>query len=211
MWNLLLVQRANGEEGSENGIAIVRTATAIEPTVANDRRPGIETFHPSGELGLLVQMPVHQYGVIDAPGHFDEEQRTAVGQAHDLDLHSGQRVLLAPALHQIGGPIHVAMLRPLRIEVHRLVRDADVIAQGRDDRFVPYAIDIVFEFRNVHQRAPAAEAVQRKRVRALFVVAAASAPTSSFRARAMVRNTCGKYIGSLRRSFGFGSRSRGSR
>ena len=42
----------------------------------------------------------------------------------------------------VDGPVHVAVLGPVRVEGGRLVRDVDVVDERRDDRVVPRRIDL---------------------------------------------------------------------
>ena len=145
MRNLLFSECAQREQRAEHGVAVVGAAAPIQPAVANHRRPGIESLAQPVNSGCLSMWPYMQHACpCDRTPcrHFDEQQRRAAGQAHDLDLHARQGVRFAPLAHQLGGTIHVAVLCPLRIEVRRLVRDADVLAQRRHDGVVPDAVDV---------------------------------------------------------------------
>src|ERR1044071_308684 len=112
---------------------------------------------------------------------------------------------VTPGTQQLGGAIHVAGLRPLRIEVHRLVGNPDVVAQRRHDRGVPQLVDIVGKSLAIHEAhsrtlldVSKRRQCQPNSCNAFAVVVAASAVWLSPRASAMTCNTRVRYMGSLR-------------
>jgi hypothetical protein len=71
---------------------------------------------------------------LPAPGISTQEDGRAALLAHDLDLEACDGLLAAPRSHQLRGAIHVSMRLPVGVEERRLVGNADVIRQARDDR-----------------------------------------------------------------------------
>ena len=62
MRHVLGFQGLDGGDGSISGVAVVGAAPAVQAAVFVFGRPGAEVGAPAGELGLLVQVPVHQHG-----------------------------------------------------------------------------------------------------------------------------------------------------
>jgi hypothetical protein len=56
----------------------------------------------------------------------DDEQRRLAGRTTDFHTHAGNRLLSAPARHELHGGLHISILFPLRIKIRRLVRNSDV-------------------------------------------------------------------------------------
>ena len=54
----------NGGDGGVNGVAVVGTTAAIQLAVFVFRRPRPQVTAPAGEFRLLVQVAVHQHGLI---------------------------------------------------------------------------------------------------------------------------------------------------
>ena len=133
-------------------IAVVGAAAAIELVVLAHRHPGTHALGPALHLGLLVEMAVEQHGVVAVAGHLDEDERRAAGQADHLQRGAGEAVELRarPALHQLHGIFHVAVLGPLRIEGRRLVGNADVFRDRGQDRVFPEGLDEVRQAGGVH-------------------------------------------------------------
>jgi hypothetical protein len=69
----LRAQRAKRRHRGEDGVAVVRAAAAVEPGAASHRRPGAESRRPAAHLGLLVEVPVEQHGVVDVAGRFEQQ------------------------------------------------------------------------------------------------------------------------------------------
>src|SRR5690606_17977749 len=69
------------------------------------------------------------------------DQRGATLEADDLDHQPFDRLRPGPGLHQFHRPLHVAVGNPVGVEHRRLVGDADVLDQLRDDVLVPHARD----------------------------------------------------------------------
>ena len=87
-------------------------------------------------------MAVHEDGVlVVVAGRFHEDERRAAGQAMDRDLEAFDRLRLAPIDDQLDGAFHVPGAFPLGIERGRLVGNADVVEQLRDDAAFEGAID----------------------------------------------------------------------
>ena len=120
--HILGFQGLDGRNGGVGGIAVVRTATSVELAVVDLGCPRAQVAAPAGELGLLVQMAVHQHGGLDphaprpawfaAPkgalggrprsGHPKEQHRCATRQAHHFQFQTGDLLRLDPG----GGVAH---------------------------------------------------------------------------------------------------------
>ena len=99
-------------------------------------------------------MAIQQHGVVAGLAatrrDFQENQRGAALEADHVDLQAGDVLGFGPGFHQGNGLLHVAVLHPVGVEHRRLVGDADVIDQLRDDFLVPFLVDIVAELGAVH-------------------------------------------------------------
>src|SRR5690606_5784802 len=80
----------------------------------------------------------------------DVDQRRAALQLHHLHLHARDRLRARPGFHQLHRIGHVAVLHPVGVEHRRLVRDADVFDQLRDDLVVPPGTDVAVDPAGVH-------------------------------------------------------------
>src|SRR5580698_5170203 len=146
--DIVRLQRRDGRERGEDGIAVVGGASAIQAAVAEHRLPGSETLLPAGEFGLLVEMAVEQYGVapsVTLRRHLDEDQRRAAREPRDAQGQSGDGLTPGPLGHELDRALHMAMPFPVRIEQRGLVRDAYVLAERGNDRLIP---DIIRESGN---------------------------------------------------------------
>ena len=130
--------------------SVVRPAPAVEPIPFHLRRPGSEAVSPPGHLGLLVEVAVEQKAVVALTWHLDEDERGASREPDDLELHAFERVRLAPAHHVGNRGLHVAVLGPVRIELRRLVRDADVLDELGHDGIVPERFDVGSDSVGIH-------------------------------------------------------------
>jgi hypothetical protein len=150
----LFLQRENGGQRAEDCVAVVGTAAAVQLVTAQHRLPRTEVIVPAGHFRLLVQVTVEQHGVVAgfrAGGRdFQEDQRGAAFQADHFDQQAGDVLRLGPALHQVDGLIHVAIGDPIGVEHRRLVGDADVIDQLRDDIGVPLVAEKLADLGAVH-------------------------------------------------------------
>ncbi|MNI36591.1 hypothetical protein D3C73_906470 [compost metagenome] len=154
MRQALGLQRQHGGQRAEDGVTVIGTTTAIQLVAAKDRGPRAEVVVPAGHLRLLVQVAVEQDGVVAGFGagsrNFQQNQRGTAFQAHHFDLQAGQVLGLGPGFHQGDRLLHVAVLHPIGVEHRRLVGDADVVDQLRDDFAVPLVIDELAELGAVH-------------------------------------------------------------
>ena len=150
--HLLLGQRLERAQAGIDRIAVVGPAAAIELVALQHRDPRPRALGPALHLGLLVEMAVEQDGVVAVARHFDEDQRRPALQPHHLQGSAGKPCELrrGPAHHQRDGILHVAVLDPLRIEVRRLVGDADVLGDRGEDGVVPEGIDELSQAVGVH-------------------------------------------------------------
>ena len=144
----------------EHRVAVIGAAAAIKLVAFDPRDPRPVPLGPADHLRLLVEMAVeqHRIGIAAgaAGGHLDQHQRRAAGQPDDLERRAGQRgdPRSRPALEQLDGIVHIAVLGPLRIEGRRFVRDLDVLDQRRDDIVAPALIDQFPEPVRIQHDAP---------------------------------------------------------
>ena len=80
----------------------------------------------------------------------DEDQRRAAFQAHHFQGHARDRLLARPGLHQLDRLVHVAVRLPVLVEHRRLVGDADVFDQLRDDFVIPQTGNETVDLGGVH-------------------------------------------------------------
>ena len=152
----LLLESQERREAGIDRIAVVGAATAIELVVLAHRDPRPHALRPALHLGLLVEMAVEQDGVVVVvPRDLYEDQRRAPRQPHHLHRRAreGGDVRARPVGHQRDRLLHVAILLPLRVEGRRLVGDADVLGERRQDLVVPEAADEGLELVGVHGRS----------------------------------------------------------
>ena len=138
----LRLERLQRGDARVDRIAVVGAAAAVEHAVLVLGRPRAEVVAPAGELGLLVQVAVHQHGLahVGAGGrHFEEEHRRAAFEPHDLQLQALDLLRLDPGGGVAQHGVEVAVLRPVLVEAGRLGRDGDVVGELADDVAVPLA------------------------------------------------------------------------
>jgi hypothetical protein len=111
---------------------------------------GPEVVGPAGHFRLLVEVAVEQHAVVALAVDLHEDQRRAAFQAHHLHLHALDRLLARPVGEHVGRQVHVPVLLPVGVEHRRLVRDADVFDELRDDVAVPGLADHAVGFAGVH-------------------------------------------------------------
>jgi hypothetical protein len=131
--NALGLEGLDGAEGGEGRVAVVRAAATVELALLDVRHPGSEALAPALHLRLLVEVTVQQHRAGCRAGDLHQDHgRTAIELDH-LDREALDGALAAPVRDQVHRLLHVPMRGPVRVEVRRLVRDADVVDQGRDD------------------------------------------------------------------------------
>src|SRR5262245_1880906 len=145
MGPLFFVQGAKRGERCKDRIAIVRAAAPIELAVGDERVPRPVAVAPADHLGLLVEVAVHQHGLLRRAlerRDFDQEERRAPVKAHHLELHSRHRVLAAPIRGELHRGVDIAVFPPGLVEVRRLGGNPDVVDERRYDRVVPELADL---------------------------------------------------------------------
>ena len=153
----LVLQRLDRGDRGIDRVAVVGAAAAVEALVDALRRPGAEVGAPAGELGLLVEVAVHQHAgllrgadrhLMAGRGDLEEQHRRAapaggVVQLHDLQRQAGH----APRIHPVGGAAHhgveVPVRGPVGVEHRALGRNRDVVGQLADDVAVPGGGDML--------------------------------------------------------------------
>ena len=140
MRNVLRLEGLNRGDAGIHRVTVVGTAAAIQLAVLVFGGPGAQVLAPARELGLFVQVAVHQHGLGRSGSgriQLKKQHRRAAFEAHHfqpqalhlLRLHPGRRV----AHHRVD----ITMLRPTRVEARRLGRNLDVTLELPDDVRVP--------------------------------------------------------------------------
>jgi hypothetical protein len=135
------LERLHRGEGGERRVAVVRSASAVEPVAAPDGRPRPQALTPADHLGLLVEVAVQEDRLVGVPRDLHENDGRPARQPDDLDLEALDRTLARPAGGELDGPIQVAVGLPLAVEAGRLRGDADVLLERGDDSRVPRVLD----------------------------------------------------------------------
>ena len=157
--HLLAFQRLNGGDAGVGCVAVVSAAAAVELAVLVAGRPRAQVGAPAAELGLLVQMAIHQHRLrcLARHGrtggrHFKKQHRRAAGQTHHFQGQAFDFLRFDPA----GGVAHhrvdKAMLRPVTVKARRLGRNGDVLADLAHDVAVPLGADLVQRNAGVQNR-----------------------------------------------------------
>jgi hypothetical protein len=146
----LRLQRADRRQTSEQRIAVVGGAASIQAIAFDHRLPRIEARAPSRHLRLLVEMAIQQNRLAHVARNFNKYERRALRQPDHFQREPLDRLAARPFLEACNHAIHLAVRRPIGIESHRFVGNADIFAQLRDDRFVPEPVYIIRDCGLVH-------------------------------------------------------------
>ncbi len=145
MRHALCLDRLQRCDARVHRVAVVGAAAAVQQAVLVLGRPRAEVVAPAGELGLLVEVAVHQHGVCHrgAGGrNFEEQHRRAAFEPNDLELQSLDLLSLDPLRGIAQHGLEIAVRRPILVEAGRLRGDRDVVGQLPDDVGVPLRGDI---------------------------------------------------------------------
>ena len=82
-------------------------------------------------------MTVQQHRAVPCAGNIEIEQGRAIGQPNDLHLEPAHALFLHPRFCEASDALDVTVGFPLRIEMRRLGRDANVFGELRNDIVVP--------------------------------------------------------------------------
>ena len=92
-------------EAGERGVPVVGAAPPVQPVALEHRRPRTEALAPALHLGLLVEVPVEQHGVVVRPGadrrDLHQDHRGAAVEFDDLEREALDRLGAAPAGDQV--------------------------------------------------------------------------------------------------------------
>ncbi len=162
----LRLERLDGGDAGVDRVAVVGAAATIELALHDLGRPGAEVAAPAGELGLFVQVAIHQHGLARgwlrgvarharrrgavfacAGRHFKEQHRRArhpvgVVQAHDLQREALDLLRAHPVGRAVQHAVEQAMRGPVGIEGGRLGRHLDVAHQLGHDAARPGRVDM---------------------------------------------------------------------
>ncbi len=143
----LRVERPDRGQRGVDRVAVVGASAAVQQAVLVLRRPGPEVVAPAGELGLLVEVAVHQHrpGIARASAgarrrRVEEDHRRATRQPHHLELQPGHGLPLDPLRRVADHALDVPVRLPFGVEHRALRGNGDVIDERRDDGFIPGAI-----------------------------------------------------------------------
>ncbi len=141
MGQALVLQGLDGGQGGEAGIAVVGAPPAVQLAVADDRRPRTEALVPAVHRRLLVQVSVQQHSLLGASGHLDEHQRGAPVEPDHVEAEAGHVLSPHPVNDQLHRAIHMAVAIPVRVIGRRLVRNPQIVGQGRNNPVRPGVFD----------------------------------------------------------------------
>ena len=119
---VLIFQRLHGSNAGVGGVAIVGTAAPIKLAVFVFRSPGAKVIAPAIELGLLVQVAVHQHGlaavlVCRARGcNVKKHHRGAPRQAHNFQTQARYFLRLNPLSGLAHHAVQVAIGLPVGVK-----------------------------------------------------------------------------------------------
>ncbi len=145
MGDALGLQRLQRRHAGIHRVAVVGAAAAVELAVLVLGRPRAQVVAPAGELRLLVEVAVHQHGLLHvgaAGGHFEEQHRRAAFEANDLELQALDLLGFDPGGGVAQHGFEVAVARPVLVEARRLGGDGDVVGELLDDVAVPLGRDV---------------------------------------------------------------------
>ena len=137
-----LLQRGDGRQRAEAGVAVVRPAAPVQLAIADHGLPRPKPGRPAVELRLLVVVAVEQHVALAAAAgrHVAQEQRRPLGQGDDALLEPPHPAPRHPAGQMLRRGLHMPERLPIRLERRGLVGDADVLHQRRDDAVVPHGV-----------------------------------------------------------------------
>ncbi|MDQ0588423.1 hypothetical protein QFZ47_002532 [Variovorax paradoxus] len=145
MRRALVLERLQRGDAGVHRIAVVGAAAAVEQAVLVLGGPGAEVVAPAGEFGLLVEVAIHQHGLVHAGaagGHFEEQHRRATFEAHDLELQAFDLLRLDPGRSIAQHGLQVPVGRPVLVEARRLGGNGDVVGELLQNVAVPLGGDI---------------------------------------------------------------------
>ena len=117
--HVLRLQGLNGGDAGVHRVAIVGAATAKQLAVFVLGRPGPEVVAPAGELGLLVQVAIHQHGFGGAGfggRHFEKHHRRAPFHPDNLQLEAFHLLRLNPGRRIAHHGVDMAMAGPVLVK-----------------------------------------------------------------------------------------------
>ena len=119
---VLIFQSLNSRNAGVGSVAIVGTTAAIQLALFVFRRPGAQVVAPTTELGLLVQVAIHQDRLAGAfcgsarGGHLEKQHRCASRQLNDLQRQAFHLLRFDPLRGVAQHGFQVAVFGPLRIK-----------------------------------------------------------------------------------------------
>ena len=148
MGHLVYLESFYHEHRAEEGVAIVHSSSSVKNAIFINRSVRTKAFSPFiGHWGLFVQMAVHQHRVLVFGFLSFNEDHDGWGSSFftESDVsHIFQFLLFEEFFCEIHDFLLHSVCSPIRVELSGLVRDFDVVHQGRQDSFfiiVFYVID----------------------------------------------------------------------
>ena len=129
---------------------VIGSAAAIQFAVLYDGCPGVEIIVPAAKFRLLVVMAIEQYDFVRITRYVDEQYRRSSLDTTDFNRYVLYRLRSAPGFQHLYGPIHMAVLLPVGIEVRRLVGYFYVFRNLRNDLVIPHVANKIGGFLVVH-------------------------------------------------------------
>ena len=140
MRNTLRLQRLYRGDAGVHRITVIGAAPTVQLAVLVFWSPWPEVLAPASELGLLVEVAVHQYRLRrcgPGRGDFEEKHRCAALEAHHLQPQPGHLLRLDPRRGVAHYRFYMAVLRPAGVEARGLGGNPDVFLEPLHDVAVP--------------------------------------------------------------------------
>jgi len=139
------LQGLHGGNAGVHRIAVVGATAAIQLAVFVLGGPGAQVVAPAAELGLLVQVPIHQHGLAAVGlgrGYLEEQHRGAAFQADDLQREAFDLLRLDPLRGIAQHGVEQALLGPVGGKGRRLGGNGDVVGDLAHQIAVPALADL---------------------------------------------------------------------
>ncbi len=139
----LLGQRPHRGHRRGQRVPVVGAPAAVQTGAVVHRLPSGAALGPPVALGLLVEVPVEQDGLLRGRAlarYLEEDQRRASGRAQDLHPQAGQRYVPQPRGRRVDGPVEVAVGLPVGVVRGADRRDADVLPDEGEHLRLPLGV-----------------------------------------------------------------------
>ena len=113
MGKTLGLQRGDGGQRCEAGVAVVCAAASVEAAAADHRLPRAEARVPALELGLLVVVAVEEHVAGAVASDFAEQHRRTIRQRNDAHGQAAHAAVLRPGAQVLHRGLHVPFGLPV--------------------------------------------------------------------------------------------------